>query len=295
MVAKSVHKFMIFVCMFALLSSAHFAEGQEKTKEDAERPHILFVTQSKGYVHSSVRRKDGEKSIAELTMMQLAKDTGEFTVFCSQDVEADFTKERLEEFDIIAFYTSGDLPIQESEFEYFLKEWLPQKGHGVLGFHSATDTFKNFEPYWDLMGGTFAGHPWGAGSTVTMKVHDLSHPAMRPFKSERFEFQDEIYQYNHWQPEKVRVLMSLDMSKTAIKRPRHVPVSWCKQIGDGKLFYNNLGHREDTWQKKPFLDSIVGAVRWIVGKESGSAEPNPAVSKKHLKQSIKAAEATVTP
>ncbi|MEM7479465.1 MAG: ThuA domain-containing protein [Planctomycetota bacterium] len=243
-----------------------------------EKPRMLFVTQSKGFVHNPVRRKGPERSGAELAMMQLAKDSGEFTVVCTQNVEADFTKENLENFDIVAFYTTGKLPISPETFDYFLKEWLTQKGNGMLGFHSATDTFKDFEPYWDLIGGTFNGHPWGAGSTVTMQVHDLEHPGMKPFGSEQFEWTDEIYQYRNWQPEKVHVLMSLDMENSKLKRPYHVPVAWCKQIGEGKLFYNNMGHRDDTWTKEPFLNSIVGAVRWIAGEEKGDAIPNPEVS-----------------
>lgn len=261
-----------------------------------EKPRILFLTQSKGFVHNPVKRKDAERSGAELAMMQLAKDSGAFTVVCTQNAEADFTPETLEKFDIVAFYTSGDLPIAEENFDYFLNEWLIKKGKGVLGFHSATDTLKKFEPYWDLMGGTFAGHPWGQGSTVTMKVHDPEHPAMQPFGAENFEFQDEIYQYDHWQPEKVHLLLSLDMKGTKIKRPYHVPVSWCKQIGEGRLFYNNMGHRDDTWKKRPFLDSIVGAVKWIAYEVEGDAKPNPDISKTQHEESIRfSTEAGVTP
>jgi type 1 glutamine amidotransferase len=224
-------------------------------------------------------------------MMQLAKDSGEFTVVCTQNAEADFTRENLNQFDIVAFYTTGDLPIADEVFQYFLQDWLPHKGRGVLGFHSASDTFHNYEPYWDLMGGTFAGHPWGAGATVTMKVHDADHPGIAPFGSANFEFQDEIYQYDHWQPEKVRVLMSLDMEGSEIKRPYHVPVAWCKSIGEGKLFYNNMGHREETWTNEAFLKSIVGAVRWIAGKEQGQATPNPEVSAEQHQDSIRFAHA----
>lgn len=249
-------------------------------------PRVMFLTQSKGFVHNPVKRQGATRSGAELAMMQLAKDSGEFTVVCTQRAEVDFTKERLQDFDIVALYTSGDLPIPEEEFSYFLNEWLPQEGHGVIGFHSSTDTLKKFEPYWDLIGGTFAGHPWGAGSTVVMKVHDTDHPGMRPF-TQRFEFQDEIYQYDHWQPEKVHLLMSLDMEHTKLKRPYHVPVAWCKQIGKGKLFYNNMGHRDSTWNDQRFLDSIVGAVRWIAGKEDGDATPNPEVSAAQHADSIK--------
>ena len=257
----------LFLILFASLLPA-----QEET------PRILFLTQSKGFVHNPVKRREATRSGAELALMQLAKDSGEFTVVCTQNAEADLTKENLANYDIVAFYTSGDLPIDPANFDYLLKEWLPQAGKGVIGFHSATDTLKSFEPYWDLMGGNFAGHPWGAGSTVTMKIHDPEHPAMKPFGSELFEARDEIYQYSQWQPEKVHLLMSLDMEHTSLKRPYHVPVAWCKQIGKGKLFYNNMGHRDETWQNEAFLKSIVGAVRWIAGKEEGDATPNPEVS-----------------
>jgi hypothetical protein len=219
-------------------------------------------------------------------MMQLAKSSGEFTVYCSQNAEADITRENLQKFDIVAFYTTGKLPIGDDDLDYLLTEWLPTKGHGFIGFHSATDTYKQHEPYWDMVGGTFNGHPWGQGSKVTISVHDKDHPTMKPF-GESFEFQDEIYQYSHWQPEKVHVLMSLDMEHTETKRPYHVPVAWCKQVGDGRMFFNNLGHREETWKDERFLDSIVAAVRWIDGKEEGDATPNPIISAKQHEHSIK--------
>ena len=93
-----------------------------------------------------------------------------------------------------------------------------------------------------------------------------------------------------FQPEKVHLLMSLDMEQTEKKRPYHVPVAWCKEIGDGKMLYNNMGHREDTWQNERFLESIRMAIRWIDGKEEGNAKPNPEVSAAHHAHSKKYAE-----
>lgn len=254
-------------------------------------PRMLFLTQSEGFVHNPVKRGEATRSGAELAMMQLAKDSGEFTVVCTQNAEADITRENLQNYDIVALYTSGDLPILPKELDYWVNDWLHQPGHGIIGFHSATDTNKQLELYWDLMGGTFNSHPWGANSTVTMKIHDLTHPAMKPFGTEKFEFRDEIYQYDHWQPEKVHLLMSLDMEDTQLKRPYHVPVAWCKQVGQGRLFYNNMGHRDDTWTNQAYLQSIVGAVRWIAGKEQGSAEPNPEISAAQDEASVEYASA----
>ena len=253
--------------------------------DDAKNPEkparALMITQSKGFQHGSVKRQGQQLSPAEVAMKQLGETTGLFTLDASQDAAEAFTKENLKNYDIVMFYTTGDLPIEEPVWDYFLNDWLKQDGHGFVGFHSATDTYHNYQPYWDMIGGTFIGHPWNAGDTVTIAVHDAEHPAAEPFGSE-FEFVDEIYWYKNWQPEKVRVLMSLNMAKTAHKEARHVPVAWVKEWGDegggGKIFYTNLGHNEKTWTDEKFLDSVAGGIRWILDMEEGSAKPNPEVS-----------------
>ncbi|GAB5403363.1 MAG: ThuA domain-containing protein [Aureliella sp.] len=255
----------------------------------ADPPRMLMITQSKGFVHKPVKRGTEPLSGAEMAMTQLGKRSGEFVVDCAQDASTAITKENLQNYDIVAFYTSGDLPIADEALKYLLGDWIRQKGHGFLGFHSASDTYKNTKLYWDFIGGTFDGHPWTQNTDITIAVHDTDHPAMKPFGT-GFDFREEIYQYKHWQPEKVRVLMSLDMEKTRLKRPYHVPVAWCKQVGDGRMFYNNMGHREDTWQDERFLASIVGAVRWVVGKEDATAKPNPELSKKQHALAVAAAK-----
>ena len=265
----------------------------------AEKAKVLMLTQSQGFVHGSVNRaqKDQPKQAlapAEISMTQLGQKTGLFEVTCTQDAAADFTKENLQKFDIVMFYTTGDLPIADADKDYFFKEWLTKKGHGFVGFHSALDTYHNYQPYWDMIGGTFDGHPWNAGELVTITVHDPKHPAMKPFGGE-FQIKDEIYWYKNWQPEKVHVLMSLNIEKCPTKgartkvkvgdkevevlKTRHVPVSWVKNYGEGRVFVTNLGHNEATWADPRFLDHVTGGIKWILGQESGDATPNPDVSK----------------
>jgi uncharacterized protein len=244
---------------------------------------ILFVTQSVGFRHGSVTRPEGKLAPAEVALIQLGQQTGRFKVDCTQDAAADFTRENLANYDIVAFYTTGDLPIAEADRDYFFKDWLPQRGHGVLGFHSAADTFHEYEPYWDMIGGTFISHPWNSGSTVTLINHDPENVCVEPFGQE-FVVKDEIYMYRHWQPDKVRVLLSLDYSRSPTKNPvptehgHHVPVCWIKQIGEGRLYFNNLGHNETTWTNEAFLNSIANAVEWIRGAKEADATPNPEVS-----------------
>ncbi|HXY35100.1 MAG TPA: ThuA domain-containing protein [Planctomycetaceae bacterium] len=264
-------------------------------EEPPTKVKALFLTQSKGYVHGPVNRRHETLAPAEIAMTQLGQQTGLFDLHCTQDAAADITRENLKNYDIVMFYTTLDLPISPENLDHFINDWLKQKGHGFIGFHSATDTYHENETYWQMIGGTFVSHPWTSGKLVTIDVLDTEHPASRPF-GRQFTITDEIYRYRHWQPDKVRVLMTLNMEKcmpildkggrSAYFRPRNdptspyaMPVAWVKDWGQGKVFYTNLGHNETTWTNKTFLKSVEGAVRWIRGLESGDATPNPDVSK----------------
>ena len=269
-----------------LLSFPSMAEAGTPQK----KVRVLMLTQSKGFQHGSVRRPDKQTlAPAEIAITQLGRQTGLFDVHCTQDAAADFTKENLQNYDVVMFYTTGNLPIAEADRDYFFNDWLKQKGHGFLGFHSASDTDHNDQPYWDMIGGTFNGHPWNAGNTVTIAVHEPQHPLMQPF-GEKLVIKDEIYQYKNWQPEKVRVLMSLDMAKCDPQKPYHVPVAWIKEYGQGRVYYNNLGHNEATWTNKAYLKSIENAVRWIRGEIEADATPNPQVSKEQEAKAKAAAQ-----
>lgn len=243
----------------------------------AEESRVLMVTQSMGYRHGSVTRNEKSLAPAEIAMIQLGKKSGKFRVDCTQDAASDFTTENLQNYDIVMFYTTGALPIAQPDLDYFLNTWLKTKGNGVLGFHSATDTFKEYEPFWDMIGGSFNGHPWGSGTTVTISIHEPEHPLMKPF-GEEFVIRDEIYQYRHWQPEKVRVLMSLNMEKCEPSKPYHVPVAWVKSYGQGRMYYTNLGHNNETWTNEAFLKSIAAGVDWVRGDVEGASAPNPQLS-----------------
>jgi type 1 glutamine amidotransferase len=193
-----------FVLALGLLIGPAVAQAEDAPKKTGR---ILMVTQSAGFKHGSVSRQGDKLSPAEQAVTELGISSGIFRVDTTQDVAKDLTREALDNHDIVFFYTTGDLPIEPGVRDYLFKEWVKQKGHGFIGTHSAADTYHNYEPYWEMLGGTFDGHPWGSGEKVTVTVHDQEHPASKPWGPE-FEIQDEIYKFKHWQPEKVRVLMS---------------------------------------------------------------------------------------
>ena len=304
---RLVSNFLVIVA----LALPALADDAVKPKEGGYR--ILMVTQSQGFKHGSVTRKDDKLAPAEQTVTEIGIKSNLFRTDCTQDVAKDFTKENLKNYDVVFFYTTGDLPISDEAKDYFFNEWLKTKGHGFIGAHSAADTFHNYQPYWDMIGGTFNGHPWNAGDTVTITVHDREHPASKPWGSE-FTIKDEIYRFKNWQPEKVRVLMSLNMAKTANKideqiknqiadrtkkgeldaaeklkeelgkGPYHTPILWVKNYGDGKVMHMSLGHNESVWENETYRASLLGGIRWVLNLEEGNATPNPELSAEQEKK-----------
>jgi type 1 glutamine amidotransferase len=287
-------RFSSAALLLSLLAGSHFFSSQQTRAEEkaVKKARMLMVTTSKTFTHEPVKREKDSLAPSEVAVTQLGQQSGLFTVDCTQDPVADFTPENLKNYDIVFFYTQGpDLEIPKANMEYFLNTWLKQKGHGFVATHSSTDTYGDYQPYWEMIGGTFDGHPWGSGETVTISVHDTKHPASRMWGTE-FSIKDEIYQYQHWQPEKVHVLMSLNMAKCGIKKPYHVPIAWVKTWGDGRIFYTNLGHNTETWSNKTFIDSLLGGIKWVLGQEQGDATPNPEVSKAQNEKAKTDAEGT---
>lgn len=245
------------------------AAAQEKKKYK-----LLYISQSKGFKHGSVDRKDGKPlAPSEIAVTEIGAASGLFDVECTQDASV-LTAEKLKELDAVMFYTTGNLPITPENFAAF-EAWL-QSGKAMIGAHSATDTFGGFKPYFSLINGTFDGHPWGSGETCAMLNHEPSHVTAKML-GEEFQFKDEIYQYRNYDPKAVRVIYSLDMSKCKTKQPYHVPVSWVRESGKGRLFYTNLGHNEGTWTNPKFREHLLTGIRWALKLEDGPAEPNPAL------------------
>jgi type 1 glutamine amidotransferase len=258
------HLIRALLLLIALAPAAGVAQDKKKYK-------ILYITQSKGFKHGSVdRKKDAPLAPSEISVTEIGQSSGLFEVECTQDASV-LTAEKLKDLDAVMFYTTGGLPIKES-FPAF-EEWL-KAGHAMIGVHSSTDTLADFKPYWSLINGSFNDHPWGAGETVTMTVHETSHVVAKPWPAE-FQIKDEIYQYRQYDPKAVRVIYSINMAKTKTKRAYHVPVCWVREFGKGRLFYTNLGHNEGTWTNPQFKEHLLTGIRWALKLEEGPAEPNP--------------------
>jgi type 1 glutamine amidotransferase len=230
--------------------------------------HMLIVTVCKTYRHAAI--PTGVKVVTKL-----GADSGIWDVD-QADTDADLatkmSPDALKKLDCIFFLsTTGDIGVPDKAA--FL-DWI-KAGHAFIGAHAATDTFhgKNGEvdPYIDMIGGEFVTHN---SAKVDCVVDDPKHPADAKLPNPYTVF-DEIYIMKNFSREKVHMLLHLDKGP-GTGAPGYFPISWCKEYGQGKVFYTALGHEEAVWNSPEFQSHLLGGIKWALGLEAGDATPQAA-------------------
>ncbi len=248
-------------------------------------PTVLLLTDCNGYVHGVVKPTDGD-SVVKRTIQAIVEDQLGGRLIHTDDASK-LTAEVLDpaRTQVVVMYTTDDLPLDLDLLNSYV-----EKGGTLLGIHCATDTFKESEKFYTLIGGTFVEHPWYANTDVVLKATDPEHPVVAPIGRER-ALKEEIYLHKNLQPEQMRVLMVLDMEKTELKRPQVVPVVWVKEVGEGRVLYTSLGHNEAVWQSDWYQEHLTNGFKWLLRDIEASAEPNPDVTKREEEIARRAAGA----
>ena len=220
--------------------------------------NILLLRHSAGFEHTYLPN-------AEVALKQLGKENGwqvRTTHHCQR-----ITAETLAKLDVLAFATTGNLPFEDSQKQALLD--FVKNGKAFVGIHNATDTFYNWAGYGEMLGGYFAGHPWH--QEVNVIVEDTDHPATRML-GKSFKVVDEIYTFKNWDRNKTHVLMRLDNASVDISkgnRPDHdYALGWCHEYGKGRVIYTALGHPDELWEQRWFLNHIAGCIKWAAGLEN---------------------------
>ncbi|MEM9478980.1 MAG: ThuA domain-containing protein [Verrucomicrobiota bacterium] len=252
------------------------------TAEPEKDRRILVFWRCEGFIHTSI-------PCGNFAIEQLGTKTGAFSADLSDDYSV-FTSENLAQYDAVLFNNTTHLKFPDEKSKKALMDFVTS-GKGVIGFHAATDNFKRWEEVSEMMGGSFDGHPWTAGGKWAFKLDDPEHPINAAFNGTGFWHTDEIYQNgpNPYSREKLRVLVSLDMSKPQnnyskfrkmlqedkIKRKDNdYAVSWLREFNGGRVFYSNFGHREDTFWNPMILQHYLDGIQYALGDLEADATPS---------------------
>ena len=208
---------------------------------------VLMLTATAGFRHDSI-------PAARQVMTELARN-GEFSVTATEDLSA-ITSSGLSAYDVLFFaLTTGELGFSSDQKVAILD--FVNRGGGFLGAHSASDTLYEWADYGALLGAYFREHPWTQQGVVI--VEDSTHPATAGL-GEKFSITEEFYAFRENPRPRVQVLLRLDA--TSVGATGDYPLAWAHTYGNGRAYYNALGHFAETWRDPRFQRQLTGAIRW---------------------------------
>jgi type 1 glutamine amidotransferase len=255
---------------------------------EARKRKVLYFTRSAGFEHSVVHREGSQLSHSEKLLVEFGRRGG-FEVECTKDGRV--FDASLDPYDVIAFYTSGDLTGPSKDGSPPMTAAGKRKvleaiagGKGFAGIHSATDTFHSpgprdqnqseIDPYIAMLGGEFVTH--GAQQEASLFLTSPKFPGAGNLGiAEGMPFTDEWYTFKNFARDLHVILVQETeyMKGEAYQRP-DFPATWARFHGRGRVFYTSLGHREDIWTN-PFFQAIaLGGLGWAGGGVEFGIQPN---------------------
>ena len=264
--------------------------------EPAKPRKLLVFSRSWGYKHSAIPY--GAKAIEVM-----AEKTGAFEATIARD-DGPFEPQNLSQFDAVVFNNTNNELFLPEDFDKLsaqeqdearrrdavLKKSLVdflQRGGGLAVLHAGVASFRQWPEFGQIIGARFDNHPWGAGSTVVLRVEEPSHPLMAAFNEPYFVVTDELYQVKApYSREKLRVLLSIDPSRTRISAEQReaihredmdFPMTWVKTYGRGRVFYCALGHQHELFWNPIVLQHYLDGLQFVLGDLDGDATPSARV------------------
>jgi type 1 glutamine amidotransferase len=215
----------------------------------AAKPHqrtVLVLTQTLGYHHASI-------PAARAALRKIAARDGRYRLVFLPSATR-LTAHALKHASAVVFLlTTGTLPMTSADKRALVA--FVHRGGGLVGFHSATDTFHDWPAYIQLMGAEFDHHPHPSTERVT--VVDRSTPMTRSLPR-AFSIQEEFYVFSHDPLSRLHVLARLNGRV-------HHPLVWCRRAERGRVFYDALGHFAQTWSNPRQNAMATGGIAWAAG------------------------------
>jgi uncharacterized protein len=271
-----------------LLPRPSFAAGKK----------VLFFTKSSGFEHQVIKVVNGQPSIAEKALRDIATKYN-FELTASKDGRI-FDSNEIHDYAAVVFFTTGDLtteggdknPPMSAQAKQAFLDSIHDGKLGFVGIHAATDTFhtppdsqdnryiaygEKSDPYIRMIGGEFIIHGQQNDprlQTANVIISDPKFPGLEGVQSP-VSLMEEWYSMKDFAPD-LHVICTLDtstMNGNAYKRPAY-PVVWARMHGKGKVFYNAIGDRPENWQNDFNLNLLAGGIRWALGDVKAAIPPN---------------------
>lgn len=256
---------------------------------------ILIYTKCTGFPHSAV-------PVGAKCFEILGRKSGAWESVITDDENA-FAADNLKNFDaVVLMNTTGELLVPKgakaddpkvvelrTAFMNFVKS-----GKGVVGIHAATDCSYKWKEFGEMMGGYFAGHPFGK---ITLYIDDPKNPVNACFEGKPFEISDEIYTFREpYSRDRLHLLTSSDVIASKWeqgfnRKDNDYAVSWLNKHGEGRVFYCSFGHREEVFWNPVVLQHYLAGTQFALGDLEADAKPSGPMSAERLEAYAKIAAA----
>ena len=246
---------------------------------------LLVFAKTNGFRHASI-------ATGKLALAEMGKKTGAYDATITEELDH-FEVDNLKKYDAVLFLSttmnvfspkadelkkmSDAEKAEAAKTEARLKDNLMKfikAGRGYIGIHAATDCCYEWEEYGRMVNGFFDGHPWGAGTMVSVKVEpgQEKHPLVAMFEGKNVEFPEEIYQLKDpYDSKAVHMLLRLDTEKSdmkvnGIKRTdKDFGIAWARHWEKGRVFYCSLGHNHEMYWHPKVIRHYLAGIQWALG------------------------------
>jgi len=182
------------------------------------------------------------KEVAEVFRGILAEEG--FSVTVSDTLDSFKDEAALRELSLIVpIWTMGKITPEQSKPVY---NAVRDAGVGIAGCHGGMcDSFREATEWQFMTGGQWVAHPGNDGVKHTIHITDPNHPITKGIQD--FSISTEQY-YMHVDPG-IKVLATTEFPTPGADGPHTpngktiMPQVWTKLYGNGRVFYNALGHQ----------------------------------------------------
>jgi len=239
---KGILKFAVVVLW--LLTAISFNKSFAQTR-------ILVFTKTAGYHHSSI-------AAGEAAIIKLGKQN-HFLV----DTTSDSTKiveSNLKRYAALVFLSTTGRMLNNYQ-QVDLQRYI-QAGGGFVGIHAATDALYDWRWYGRMIGAYFDGHP--EIQPAILNVVDKTNASVKMLPAE-WKRADEWYNFRDISKD-IHVLLTIDeKSYKGGENGKFHPMAWYHNFEGGRVWYTELGHTEESYTEKLYLQHLLGGIRYAIG------------------------------
>jgi hypothetical protein len=240
---------------------------------------LLVIESLEGMSHNTI-------PLTNVMIQRMGEKTGAWTTVFSNDLN-NLRYPKVKEYDAIFLNSIVGEFLPDPAIRADLVRYV-NEGGGMGGIHGTPWASRNWDEFAEMIGSQSAPHRIENG---IIRLYDKDSPLVGPFNHEDLPHREEYYRFEdsgngrvRW--DKVRVLLIVDLDEKVpastdkpwqgYRRPDKVyPLAWIREYGKGRVFYNSMGHMNETFMRPEIVGHFLAGMQYILGDIEANATPNP--------------------